>query len=100
MEFECQYVRIPENKQKLNEKINNNKTKLKFFREQIDNYRIGKEITLDFFDDTLNQKEEKKEINSNINEDIENEKKKKERKVSGLFENLIINHEKERLEER
>ena len=42
MEFECQYVRIPENKQKLNKKINNDKLKLQFFREQIDNYKIAK----------------------------------------------------------
>jgi len=99
MEFECQYVRIPENKQKLNEKINYNKRKLQFFREQIDNYRIGKEINLDFLDNISNKKEDKKEINGNINEDNKNEKKEKERKGSGLFENLIINHEKEKLGE-
>ena len=56
MEFECQYVRIPENKQKLNEKINNDKLKLQFFREQIDNYKIGKEINLHFFDNKLDIK--------------------------------------------
>ena len=93
MEFECQYVRIPENKQKLNEKINYNKRKLQFFREQIDNYRIGKEINLDFLDNISNKKE-----NDNKNEVIENEKKN-EIKGSGLFENLIINKEKEKLKE-
>ena len=73
MEFECQYVRIPENKQKLNEKINNDKLKLQFFREQIDNYKIGKEINLHFFDNKLEKNEKKKEINDNKNEVIENE---------------------------
>ena len=71
MEFECQYVRIPENKRKLNKKINDKKRILDFYKEQIENLRIGKEIKLNYSE---NEIEEKKENKNNI----EQKKEKKE----------------------